>query len=215
MDFIDQWILWLVLFWKFGGFLYLCYENSTDYVDFKLIAVILRNQLIMIPFFYVGDLALVTFDFPCEGSTFNYILSLSTLSTLFVLSDLCFYMFHRMLHLPTFYHFHKIHHKYNSPFAFSSLYCSSFEMMCNGLTILIPILIVYAANVEAQLCLTPIHYIWIVVVALEPIISHSVALQRFLPKHIQSNHVLHHENSKIYFGSSFGLIDYLMETNKK
>lgn len=63
-----------------------------------------------------------------------------------VVGDFCSYMTHRLLHLPSFYHYHKIHHLYIVPHTFVGVYSHPFEMMLNYISILIGLTLTSSYN---------------------------------------------------------------------
>lgn len=110
---------------------------------------------------------------------------------MFCWEEMLFYHFHKLLHTPRLYHFHKKHHEWISPIPWVALYASPVEnVLVNFLPVLSAPLIV-GLNVYHL-------YIWIAVATLSSVMSHTVWFR--------TPHNLHHK----YFYGNYGAL-YLLD----
>lgn len=98
----------------------------------------------------------------------------------YLIMDMTFYGFHRAMHFPILYSWHKQHHSINFAYPASALYCSTLEAAGDTLTHTIGPLIFGFGRTE--ICL------WSALIALHSLILHSHLEPRYhLTHHIRQN----------------------------
>ncbi len=116
---------------------------------------------------------------------------------MFVMSDVIFYHFHRLFHLPGMFQYHKKHHVWSRPLGMLALYADAAE---HCIVNTVPPLLA-AMLVKADFgCLL----IWISLISVHTVISHSS----------EGEHYLHHRDRKVNFGTGFKICDRLYGTYK-
>ena len=123
----------------------------------------------------------------------------------FIVGDLCSYSFHRLLHYPYFYHYHKIHHQYIVPHTLVGVYCHPFEMALNYISILIPLTITSSYNdltLIVEVC----------VVAMGILLSHRADVNLLFDFGAKM-HNIHHQEMNYNYGFS-GIYDWVFSTLK-
>ena len=73
-------------------------------------------------------------EFTLVSTIYNFI-------ACYYLTDFFFYIFHRILHLPSFYKYHKKHHELKSPIGFSALYMGVVDYYISLTSIALPLII--------------------------------------------------------------------------
>ncbi|XP_035213324.1 putative methylsterol monooxygenase DDB_G0269788 [Stegodyphus dumicola] len=128
----------------------------------------------------------------------------------YLVTEALFYYYHRMFHLPAVYKaYHKYHHRYKQPTAFSSTAMHPLEFVILQSAIFIPMFTI------------PVHYaIFIGLVLYEyyySVIGHSgVKIKALWPWQPDSMfHDNHHEFFHVNFGLNTKLFDYLHDTLRK
>ena len=139
-----------------------------------------------------------------NDTSWESFLSLETFSKLLLcslLSDVVFYISHRICHLKIFYkHVHKKHHEWVVPCALAAAYSTFYEyLLCSLPTFLVPPLIVNINWYGAQ--------IWFVIATISVVNDHSG--YTFLRNSI--HHTNHHKYQNYNYGSSH--LDSLGQTS--
>jgi len=136
--------------------------------------------------------------------------------SLFLISEIWLYYFHRLLHHKYFYRWHKDHHAFIHPHALAGLYCSPVEMIIvNQLSISIPLQILNYSYYEV--------IVFTALIAINVLKGHS-GLRFYLTPNTLANkiilflfdnkvHDLHHEFLNVNYGN-FYILDYLHDTVK-
>lgn len=110
------------------------------------------------------------------------------LAGLYLLSDLAFYGFHKLLHHPQFYKYHKKHHEIRAPVGFASLYMSVVDMYIGNM---------FPVAMPMVLLSTPLPtcYLWVFIVLFDTIVfDHSGY------KTVSEHHDRHHR----FFNCNYG-----------
>jgi len=104
----------------------------------KSIPIVMLNTFIfLVPVYVIGAL----YECNYEG---DYVMKKSFTDLLlgFLLTDIFFYLLHRMFHLDIFYRYHKKHHEIIAPIGVSALYMSPIDLYFgNILPVMLPIFI--------------------------------------------------------------------------
>lgn len=133
-------------------------------------------------------------------------------AVIFIYQDYTTYVMHRMYHTPFLYkHFHKLHHKYKQPTAFSVVAIHPVEIMHIQLTMCLPLFVI------------PVHWLAFYTVAIytyvHGIIDHSginFKAQWWQPWQPDADfHDQHHEFFHVNFGFNIQLWDRLHGTMRK
>ncbi len=123
----------------------------------------------------------------------------------YILTDIWFYHVHIMMHHPQLYvKLHKLHHKFNSTWSLTALYCTGYESI---------FLNVFATSLGPIIFQIPppYLYIWYFFVSLNSLLTHSGIQISFL---LDDSHDKHHKLFNYYYGVS-GYLDMLYGTVPK
>ena len=167
------------------------YDSKTRRKIYETVAF---NLLVAVPLYAIAQ----TFAFDFMRLYWNPQLHFLIKSVLFlVLSDICFFILHRIAHIPCIYQaVHKKHHEINVAFAPGAVYSTVWEMwFVNLLAASIPFYLLGFSDLEIQL--------FSIVGAFDTCIAHS----RFSSFHFQ-----HHRFVNTAFGSSLSLVDHVLKT---
>jgi Sterol desaturase len=165
-------------------------SNTIDRLSFmkgyslKTFGLVILNHIVSIPLFYLINLYYNKF-FSDPLPHFIYIYFQFLIMILY--SDILFHITHYLLHRKLLYKYiHKIHHKFKQPIGISSHYVHPIEF----LLLLIPVL-----SAPVILKIHPlIFYIWIFVIIINNVFSHSGYMTKY--------HYLHHKKNYVNYGSN-------------
>ena len=127
--------------------------------------------------------------------------ALRTFACCGLLEEVMFYYGHRLLHQPSMWKYHRLHHELVTPVAVASLYASTVE------NLLVNILPVLVAPLIAGLSIDLL-WIWMVAATIAPVLSHS-GFRVLEP--VAKFHAIHHL-SKHHNFSVLGILDRLHGT---
>lgn len=119
----------------------------------------------------------------------------------FMLEDILFYTFHRLLHSRPFYRFHKLHHSWTAPIPFEAMYAHPLDHL------LVNVVPVFTAPMISGLPWSHMT-LWGVMAAISGAVSHSGI------KVFAQTHDLHHEKQRVNYGV-LGLCDRVFGTYQK
>jgi len=107
-----------------------------------------------------------------------------------VVTEVIFFYTHKILHLPGLYKYHKAHHLFVEPCAFSALYCHPVEaVLCNQVAIAVGPLITGMGLYEIM--------VWSVLAAINTLKAHSRSKKPFFNSRY---HDIHHQEHNKNFG---------------
>ena len=200
---IYSWVGFWATFFIGGSFFY-NHDNSVvlpnhDVTHAQLHRVIASNAILSFMFIPLANLIPTLVFVP--STWVGYIIRV--LLALFI-GEAIFYFSHRLLHTPTFYRFHKMHHMFTSPSPLAGVYASPLEyFISNHLSMIIPLKIISCPD-PLLLCMES------AIVAANILKSHSsidsVALG-------SPTHHIHHQYQKHNFGFLY-IFDYWFNTLK-
>lgn len=124
-----------------------------------------------------------------------------------IVADLWFYTWHRLMHHPKLYHYHRQHHEYYHPSALGGLYCSTTEMiLVNQLSIAVPFQLFNYSQTEMVVAS--------IIVALNVIKGHAGLHHYGNVGYLNGiEHELHHEEMTVNYGVMY-LVDRVLKTYK-
>ena len=194
----------LVIFWSYS-FVWLIAFRKRIFInakDAKNVALhSMRIQLYVLPicgcvFYYLYnklDHQQIIFTKP----KFN-LFELSQWICMVLWEDFIFYHVHRLLHLPTFYNLHKLHHSWIEPVPWEAMYASVPEnILANFFPMFIAPLIV-GLNIYYLM-------VWVALSTFASLISHSNI--------IGDHHTLHHKHFNVNYGV-LGIFDKIYGTDQ-
>jgi len=131
---------------------------------------------------------------------------------LLLFSDIIMYFNHRLFHKITFL-YKKLHHQHHKGSAWSvglgALQSSLGDLFfINMPAVLLPTLLFRDQDFFESLCC-----FWLFVTVIDTVLSHSSALQQKMRPLLAGRHSLHHAQQNVYYGTSLGLVDFLMGTH--
>lgn len=164
----------------------------------KYLPVVIKNVIISpIPFgviavHLVNIDSLYTAEFHITECIFELILTA-------IITEILFYTFHRIVHIPFFYkRFHKTHHSVKTPISVATLYVDQWDMLfSNSIPLVFPIFFISSTTITAK--------IWFIIVLTESILSHSGY------KYFSEAHDKHHTRNNINYGNNL-FMDRLFRT---
>lgn len=170
---------------------------------FDMLPRVIRNNIIGI-LFYWFILFPISKNRGVGNHNANIYKILSDLVILFFIFDTIFYIFHRMLHHPYMYRFHKVHHSTFAEIGISTHYMSFIDY-------LIEVILPFWMSISMYNSCFMASLIFAVIGQLNGVISHSGYKFPFLPNPL--SHQYHH----FYFNKNYGtggIWDYVFSTSK-
>jgi methylsterol monooxygenase len=163
-------------------------NNDTNIINTykRVIPLVLFNLLIVSPLpIYIIETNLNWMD-----RSFSYVWLLPEFCVLYLLSDFLFYVTHRILHLPSFYKFHKLHHQIIHPIGISAIYAHPIEYIFgNILPVGLPLLLLSSHQIVA--------YAWTIASIFETVcVAHGGYLD------MSEYHDIHHRLNIYNYGTS-------------
>lgn len=133
----------------------------------------------------------------------------------FILDDVCFYVYHRILHSHRFLyiHFHKMHHKFTAPFAWTSHAVHPVEMLLQSIGAMMGPLL-FAMELR-------IFWLWLVVRQWQGVLDHvgydlPFDILHYIPGIGGTKfHDDHHKYVTMNYASCFSIIDDVFGTSSK
>ena len=179
------------------------YDNESSYTSY-LDATInsLKNQLL---YTLPGSLLFFT----CYPVKYDHLmLSFLDILPLIILSDMYFFLTHRMLHTRLFWKYHKAHHT-NQVHVAKALDANLVEHVIGNLgSFAVPFFILQYCGVIVNIYVL---YLWVAISTINTCISHSS--KRILGD--KGVHGIHHRSLKYNFGTGFYILDRLFGTYKE
>lgn len=176
-------------------------KSSKNKYDVKIFTnIIINHTLILIPLSLIHNfISQSSFLDPLP----NYKICLLQLILNYFIHEIQFYCTHRLLHTHYgFKYIHKVHHEYNSPIGFSAQYAHPIEFI---------ILFVQTTNGALILNMHPyLTCIWIILVNIVNVISHSGYKFSFYDNSYHDNH---HRLFKYNYGSNQLIEKYVFGTS--
>ncbi|SNW61972.1 Fatty acid hydroxylase superfamily [Orpheovirus IHUMI-LCC2] len=136
---------------------------------------------------------------------YNIIKEIPKLIFMLLISDLMFYMVHRLMHRRELYSYiHKKHHKHIYTNVWSSFYFSKYELMLNWMFVfVVPITLLEINHIT--------FFLYLVFITLSLVKSHSGI--NILNKYTSNHHDMHHLKFNGNYGSGLQLWDIIFKTN--
>ncbi len=126
----------------------------------------------------------------------------------FLLASTIFFVYHRILHLPQFYHIHKPHHTFKSPISSVTDHAEPIESLVGTIMVILPIVVF-----KMHLWTMVIFYIVSVAQGLYEHCGYHLPLPitHWMPfgHNASRNHYAHHEQFNVNYGAFFPLWDML------
>ena len=184
----------------------------------KTIGTVLFNNLFILPLTLLASLSVrkLEYKYTLEDWPTGIEIFLQFMFFLFMM-DMSFYWSHRLLHHPKLYWIHKQHHQYNITITLAATYAHPIEFIFGNI-------IPYSLGFLILKNFTSVHIVSIIIWNFYGILDTSEGHSgyewdwcqlSFFPWKLKANyHDFHHTHNSGNFGSSFGLWDTLMGTNK-
>lgn len=119
---------------------------------------------------------------------------------IYVLSDVFFYISHRLFHTNMLYKYHKKHHEIIKPVSISALYLHPIDFIFGNIVpLFIPCLLL-----SNKICT---YYIWTAI-----IITNTITISHHGEKNKSIYHDLHHKYFKFNYGTELGIMDHIFST---
>ena len=127
----------------------------------------------------------------------NIYICLFHIISIFIMSDILFYIFHRIMHIPILYkNIHKIHHNYKQTFALVNHYLHPVETIIFFFPAIIPSIILQSHIMIMWFCAIIMNW--------NGIIIHSGYNFSIKIKNIQFPAILEHDKHHMYFNYNYG-----------
>lgn len=165
--------------------------NQWSSESWYVVKNVLLNQFLVTPLYWV---LFLYYPYP-----FPYYNVVWQLPAIIVLTDIIFYVCHRVFHLnKTLYvHVHEQHHEYDPPIAPAALYSHPIEHLCINLTSTIfPMFIVKAS--------LPVALLWTTIASINVVVAHSGIHG--------GQHTSHHRYKTCNYGVGLMLFDRVLGT---
>jgi sterol desaturase/sphingolipid hydroxylase (fatty acid hydroxylase superfamily) len=153
---------------------------------------VLQNQFVWTPLVAVPLLYLFP---PAPFLSHSFATSVMQFVGCVVLTDIFFYLLHRLFHCRYLYRFHAHHHTWHSPEGFAAFDAHPAEH------VFINVLPVLAATIVTQ-CDWYMLCVWIVFVSVSSVEAHTV----------DGNHTVHHRRRNVNYGVGLMLMDRVLGT---
>jgi len=176
-------------------------QNKIKFLD--IFPKVIRNNIVGILFYWFILLS-ISKNRGLGNHNANTYKILIDLVVLFFIFDTIFYIFHRILHHPYIYRFHKVHHS-----TFAEIGISIHYMDC--IDYLMEVILPYWISISMWNSCFMASLIFAVIGQLNGVIAHSGYKFPILPNPL--SHQYHH----VYFNKNYGtggIWDYLFSTNK-
>ena len=164
----------------------------------KYLPIVVKNVIISpIPFGVIA-VHLVNLD-PLYTTRFNITDCIFELVLTAIITEILFYIFHRIVHIPFLYkRFHKLHHSVTIPVSVATLYVDQWDMLfSNSIPLVFPVFFICSTTITAK--------IWFIFILTESILSHAGY------KYLSEAHNKHHTNTNINYGNNL-FMDKLFRT---
>lgn len=185
---ITAWIIFWTTYWIFGSLI--TWKGHVDKIrEVDMLKEVCSVLVVNMMWSFIGVLLLCFI--PLRAMTDSHIIV--KLIGVYLITDIWFYHVHIMLHQPHLYkNLHKLHHKFQKPYALTGLYSTGYEMIVAN--------VFSAGSGPIIFQLPPLYiYIWFFLAALNTLLSHSGYQISFL---IDGSHDMHHSIHSQNFGIS-------------
>jgi sterol desaturase/sphingolipid hydroxylase (fatty acid hydroxylase superfamily) len=107
-----------------------------------------------------------------------------------IITEILFYSFHRIVHIPFLYkRFHKMHHSVKIPVSVATLYVDQWDMLfSNSIPLVFPAFFICSTTITSK--------IWFIFILTESILSHAGY------KYLSEAHNKHHTDNNINYGNN-------------
>lgn len=130
---------------------------------------------------------------------FHFIQCIFELALTAIITEILFYIFHRIVHTPFLYkRFHKVHHSVKTPVSVATLYVDQWDMLfSNSIPLIFPVFFISSTTITAKL--------WFIFILTESILSHAGY------KYLSEAHNKHHTHNNMNYGNNL-FMDKLFKT---
>jgi len=190
---------YLTIYWYYSLIWFIKFGKNDLLYQYKKVAIhSLKVQASVLPVlgFLFSRLypSIVNIEYALSGPEFN-LHELNQLFLMLIWEDVSFWCIHKILHLPKFYRWHKLHHKLIHPVPWGAIYATYTEnIMLNFFPVFVAPLLV-----KLKLCYIPV---WIIISVISSLVSHSGITE----------HDVHHKTFVYNYGP-IGVIDRIVGTH--